>query len=172
MEKYPLIMRALHWLMAFVIILLIAVGLRMTDIPRSDPMHDTIYALHKSLGVTALLLCLLRIYFRLRLSMPPMPQVISALEQKLAHAGHYLFYAFGLAMPISGYLMTNAFGFPVKFFGLELPKVIGADKALGGMLADFHSYAGFTLIGLIALHVAGVVKHYVSEHVNLLKRMT
>ncbi len=171
MEKYPLAIRITHWLMALLIIALLTVGLIMTGISRSDSLHKTLYGLHKSFGVVVLCLWLLRVCLRLKLGVPALPEAIPATDKKLAYSGHYLFYLFMIAMPLSGILMTNAFGFPVSFFGFELPRLIGADKPMGQIFRDFHGYAAYALIGLIGLHVAGVIKHRLKERVNLLQRM-
>jgi cytochrome b561 len=172
MEKYPLAIRITHWLMALLILCLLAIGLVMTGIPRSDPLHNTLYGLHKSFGVVVLCLWLLRVCLRLALGTPVLPGTIPAMDQKLAHAGHALLYLLMIAMPLSGILMTNSFGFSVNFFGImELPKVIGINKSLGGLFSEFHTYAAYALIGLIVLHVAGLIKHRLKERVNLLQRM-
>ncbi len=169
--KYPLPIRITHWIMALLIISLLAVGLIMADMPRENPLRGTLYGLHKSFGVLVFLLCFLRITFRVRLGVPAFPEVVPALDRKFAHMTHYAFYLFMLAMPLSGYLMSNSFGFPVKFFGIELPRLIGPDKTLGHLFGNFHYYAGLTLIAVILLHVAGVVKHRITERINLLQRM-
>ncbi len=171
MEKYPLSLRITHWLMAIIIVGLLIIGPIMGDMPRTDPLRDTLFSLHKSFVVLVLLLFCVRVFLRLRLGVPALPGVISVIEQKLAHFGHYAFYGFMFIMPVSGILMTNLFGFPVHFFGVALPGIIGADKAVAHIVANFHSVAGFTLMGVVALHVAGVIKHRVKEGVNLLDRM-
>lgn len=172
--KYPLQMRIMHWLLAVLVLCLLGVGLYMAGLPRDDTMRPTLYALHKSFGVTVLLLATLRLCFRLRfrLRIPPLPAAIPAIEAKLASLGHLGFYGLMFLMPLSGFLMTNFFGFTVNLFGIGLPKLVGPDRDLGHKLADVHEYAAYLLIGLIILHVAGVVKHRLVEKINLLDRMT
>lgn len=169
--KYPLQMRAMHWLLALIILCLLAVGLYMESLSRDDQMRPTLYAMHKSFGVTVFLLLLLRIFFRVRLGVPALPDVISMLERRLALLGHYAFYVFMIVMPLSGFLMTNAFGFAVKLFGIELPRLIGPDRDLGRTLETVHKFSAYLLIALIVLHVAGVIKHRLKDKVNLLQRM-
>jgi len=157
--------------MATIIICLLAVGYIMEDIPRENPLHTALYNAHKSFGVTILLLCLLRIYYRVRLGVPALPAAIPAIEQKLAHTSHYLFYVLMICQPLSGYLMTNFFGFPVMFFGIYLPKVVGANKEIAEYFVTIHTIIGYTFVGLIALHVTGALKHYITERINLFQRM-
>jgi len=169
--KYSLPIRILHWIIALLIIGLITVGLIMSDLPKDAPNRPLLYSVHKSFGVTVLFLAVLRFALRLRLGGPPLPLAIPAMERILAQLGHYAFYGFMIAMPVSGYIMSNSFGLSVKWFGIELPKLFPTDRETGHLAADFHSLAAYSLIGLILLHVAGVVKHYLKERINLLSRM-
>lgn len=170
LAKYPASIRVLHWLMAIIIVTLICVGLTMEDLPKGDPLRDTLFALHKSFGVTIFLLLVLRVILRMRLGVPALPQVIPATERLFATLGHYALYLFMLIMPLSGFLMTNSFGFPVKFFGVELPKLVGTNKDMGHFYNEIHEIAGYTLIGVITLHVVAVIWHRI-KGVNLLERI-
>lgn len=169
--RYPLAIRVLHWLMAVIIIGLLIVGLIMTSLPKGDPTRALLYNLHKSFGVTILMLALLRVGVRLLEAIPPLPDIIPTTERIAARLGHSALYFFMFAMPISGYMMSNAYGLPVRWFTVELPKLFSSDRARGVLAGNFHSYTGFTLIGVIALHVSGVLWHYMRQKVNLLKRM-
>ncbi len=169
--KYPAALRVLHWLMAVVIIGLIAIGLYMTSLPKNDSSRALFYSLHKSFGVTMLLLCIIRLGLRLRMGTPALPDSIPAHEHRMAHAGHIALYGCMILMPLSGYCMTNSFGFPVRWFGLNLPVFFGTDKARATFMAESHSLIAYTLIALVLLHIAGVIKHMLKERVNLLARM-
>jgi len=171
MPKYPLAIRVTHWLMAIIIIGLLCVGLIMTSLPKEDPLRNTLFMLHKSFGILVFILFFVRIFFRVRLGGLPLPEVIPPLERTLAHAGHHTLYLFMVIMPLSGFLMTEAFGRPVPFFGLTMPKVIGVDKDLGHLLDGVHDYGAYILIAILVLHVGAVIWHRVKEHVNLLDRM-
>jgi len=170
-QKYPPLMRALHWLMAIIIIAMLALGLIMEGIPRENPLHQTLYDVHKSFGVLVLMLFAIRISLRLRFGSPALPAIISGMVKKLALAGHYLLYLLMFIMPASGYLMTNSFGFPVRFFGIALPKVIGIDKEAGMSFATIHAISAYILIFFIVVHIGAVILHLVKDRVNLLKRM-
>jgi cytochrome b561 len=170
-DKYPLIIRVLHWLMAALIIGLLTVGLIMTGMDRSDPLRNQLYSLHKSFGVTVLVLAVLRLALRLRLGIPALPQAIKALERLFAHLGHMGLYFFMLVIPLSGIVMSNSYGYGVSWFGLELPHIVGVDKERGHFAADAHELLAYALIGLISLHVLGALKHYVRERINLFKRI-
>ena len=120
-SKYPKPMVALHWIMAIVILGMIACGWYMAELEGEDPLRPVLYDLHKSFGVTALVLVLFRIVLRFSSEKPSLPESFSKLEIKAANAGHVLLYVLMVAVPLSGYAMSTLFGFPVKWFGLELP---------------------------------------------------
>lgn len=160
--KYPLPMRAIHWLMAIILIGLIAVGIYMEGMEKS-PQKWEIYALHKSMGVIAMGLILLRILIRVvyRSKIPPLPQTLPRRDVLLAKAVHILLYVTMFLLPLSGYIMSDAGGHAVKLFGMEMPNLIpdGEYKEIGGFFHSIHGPLGFALAGLIVLHIAGAIKH-------------
>jgi cytochrome b561 len=170
-EKYALIIRVLHWLMAAVIIGLLVAGFIMLDVPKTDPLRHTVYSLHKSLGITILMLAVLRLGLRLKSRAPVLPEAISALHRRLAHVGHWALYGLMLLMPVSGYVMSISNGQPVKWFGSALPRLLNENKTRGAMAGDIHAYAAYILIGMLVLHAGAVIWHYLFERVNLLRRM-
>jgi cytochrome b561 len=170
-EKYPLAIRVLHWLMAVMIIGLLAVGLIMTDLAKDNPYRSSLFALHKSFGLTVLMLAVLRLALKLKNGGPPFPSIIPRIQKLLAHLGHWALYGFMFALPVSGYIMSSSFGLPVKWFGFAVPKLLKPDRTRGEWAADFHAYAAYALIGMLVLHIGAVILHYVKERINLLKRM-
>ena len=170
-DTYPLAMRILHWLIALLIIGLLAVGFIMTSLDRDSQWHGTLYHLHKSFGVTVLALAVVRLALRLTLPVPPLPSVIPAVERFLAHAGHWALYLFMFLMPVSGWIMSNSFGQPATWFGFSLPRIVTTDRVRGALASDIHYYGAWTLILLLAGHISAVLFHYLRQRVNLLRRM-
>lgn len=159
-SRYGLVSRALHWLMALMIVVLIAVGLYMSDLDPQDAARAQIVAMHKAFGVTVLGLAILRIVW-IRISQPPpLPAALLAWEKLLAKAVTGLLYLLMLAAPIAGYLMSNAAGKPVSFFGLfTLPALVGESKGLAETLHELHEFLAFSILALAALHALGALKH-------------
>lgn len=165
--------RALHWLMALLIITLGLVGLYMADLPNS-PQKVKIYALHKSFGLTVLALLLLRVAWRMVDRRPdevPMPH-----WQALAARGvHGLLYLLMLVLPLSGWLYNSASGplFKVKWFGLfTVPSLTdGADPQLKAMAHAVHEYGFYLLVLLLLAHVGGALKHHFVDRDATLTRM-
>jgi cytochrome b561 len=171
-EKYALSIRILHWLMAAAIAGLLVAGFIMIDVPKTEPMHHTLYSVHKSIGITIVILALLRLGLKLRFEAPPLPEAIRAAHRRLAHIGHWGLYGFLFLMPVSGYVMSVSNDQPVKWLGIALPRLLSEDKTRGAMAGNIHTYAAYVLIGMLALHAAAVIWHYFFEKVNLLRRMT
>lgn len=169
--KYPLSLRLLHWLMALLILTLLALGLYMTGLERGDPHRADWYSLHKSLGVTVLALACLRVGVRLFSFIPPLPPEIPRAEAWLAHLGHLALYGFMFLLPLSGYIMSNSFGLSVHWFGVTLPRIVSPDRPRGTLASDIHTYGAYALMGMIALHVLAVLLHWRRQRINLLSRM-
>jgi cytochrome b561 len=159
-QKYHIISRLIHWTMAGIIIFLLGLGIYMTDfLGKESESRMFIYGLHKSFGVLVLILLLPRLINRLINKPPTLPKSINKFVHKLAHSTHHLLYLLMLIVPLSGYLMSNSFGYPVHLFSIELPFLIGQNPDLGKFFAETHEIAAFTLLGVICFHLAGVIKH-------------
>lgn len=174
MLKYPLSSRILHWLIALIILTVLGLGIYMTKfLPMENPNHLQIYELHKSLGVSVLILVFIRIVNRFVKKAPSLPSTMPRWEVALAHLGHFGLYVLMVAVPLSGYLMSNSYGFPVHLFGIEMPFLITTNPALGNLFAEAHELLAYTLIALVVLHILAVIKHRffdIPEH-DVLKRM-
>lgn len=170
-DRYSLSMRIIHWLMAVLIIILIGVGLWMSDLPSDYPNRVYVYNMHKSFGIIALILVLMRIINRAGSEIPELPYKVSRLDENLSQLVHYTLYFIMLAQPLSGYAMTDFGGRDVLFFGYKLPDLFKTNKELAGVFWQTHKFLGYALIVAITLHVAGALKHYLVERINLFNRM-
>lgn len=146
--------------MAALILFMLALGIYMTEfLPKDAPNRLEIYGLHKSFGVLALIFIFARIAVRLIFKAPALPESFSKNEKVLTHFVHFGLYVLMIVVPFSGYLMSNFFGYPVHFFGFEMPFLAEKNLELGQIFSEAHEISAYALLGLIALHVAGVVKH-------------
>lgn len=172
MEKYTLSMRILHWVMALLIITLLSVGFWMVGLPNDNPdKFNVIYPMHKSFGVLALLLIIIRIIQRFRVHIPQLPEQINQLSRTLFKIDLLLLYICMVAQPLSGYLMSTLGGHDVLFFGLKVPSLFAENKDLAKFFWRVHLYNGYGLVIFIVLHLIGNTKHYFVDKVNLLRRM-
>jgi len=173
-SKYPITSRILHWSMSILILFLLGLGIYMSDfLPKDAPNRMEVYGLHKSLGVLALILIFIRIFNRFVCKAPALPKTLQKWEKIAAHFGHIGLYFLMMAVPLSGYLMSNSFGYPVHFFGIEMPFLIEKNFELGKLFSEAHEISAFSLLGLVIIHVLGALKHrfFDKPENDVLKRM-
>lgn len=161
----------LHWLTALLILSIIPLGMFMTDLKLS-PLKLQLYSYHKWIGVTVALLVLVRLAWRCAHKPPALPADLPLWQQRAAHSVHHLLYILMLCIPVSGWLMSSAKGVPVVYLGwLQLPDLVSKDKTLGKLLETTHGLLAYTLLFLLALHLAAVIKHHFIDHDGTLSRM-
>lgn len=156
MRSYTLQAILLHWLHAALIAGLLVLGWTMVDLPKGAERSWAI-GLHKSLGLCALILVAARLAWRRRCATPDFPG--SAAERRLAQAAHRLLYALLLLAPLAGYLSASFTAYPMKFFGLALPKAGWPDATLNALFNGLHKGAVWALALLIGLHLAAALRH-------------
>jgi len=160
----------LHWVMALLIIGMVAIGLYMTNIPVS-PEKFKFYGWHKEFGMVVLMLVMIRIVWRIKNILPSL-SFLPTWERLAAHATHWLFYIFMFALPISGWLMSSFSGFPVSFFGLfVIPTLVQPDESMSSLFRELHKWLAYGLIATFCLHVGAAFKHYFIDKDNVLQRM-
>lgn len=168
---YTPIAKALHWLMAVLLLGLLGLGLYMSDLPLS-PAKLQLYAWHKWAGVTAFLLLALRLFWRATHRPPALPASMPKAMQYAAHLGHLALYGLMLAIPLSGWLMSSAKGFQTVYFGvLPIPDLLGKNPDLGEWLAELHEALNLVLMLTLAGHVGAALKHHLIDQDDILRRM-
>jgi len=171
MSRYSKVAITLHWLMAAMIIGNLAGGLLHDFVPTAGGQRLFVMNLHKSFGLTILALTLVRIGWRLSHKPPALPVYFTSGERVLAKGVHLAFFAAMLALPLSGWIMADRNARGQSWFGLfEVPK-FGVSKAVAETFHEAHEILGWTMLALIALHIAGIIKHIVLDRDNLLPRM-
>jgi cytochrome b561 len=162
--------RALHWLMAIAIIAGIVIGLLLDDLA-DGPLKDNLYDIHKSLGVTVLLLAVLRLAWRGIAGAPPEPP-LAPHERLISRVVHVLLYVMMFAVPIGGLVAHSVYGAAIPFFWLfEIPPLpFAKNEHLAEQLFTVHKFAAFAFGGLILLHIAGAVMHAIKRD-GIMQRM-
>lgn len=178
--RYATVAIVLHWLIAAALVFQILLGWRMGD--EEGPLAFALVQLHKSVGITILVLSLARLGWRLANPPPPMPDTMAGWEKALARVTHVGFYLLMIGMPLVGWVIvsTSRTGIPTEVWGvIPWPHIPGLSGLTGDAREEVHEFAEFVhsksawlLWGLLALHVAGALKHqWLSDDEPVLARM-
>ena len=177
---YSIVAITLHWVIAALVLGNLGLAWYFNTLPKLAQIAPI--QLHKSIGVTVLLLTLLRLAWRLTHRTPPLPAAMPAWEKAAARATHFFFYVFMLAMPLSGWAMVSASleikVHPIVLYGLvpwpalPLPG-LGPDQLHDArrLFHATHSTLALIAYATITLHVAAALKHHFFDRDDVLARM-
>ena len=183
----------LHWLIAIGILAMFGLGWYMADLPKDAPKAMSFdlfdlgiyhwqlteevsprtfyFNLHKSIGVTLLALVAFRILWRLTHRPPALLASLSAVEKKIATAGHHTLYLLMVLVPVSGVLMALYSKFGLKWFCLDL--FAGLDNpAMRDTFKEAHEVLGIIMLVVIGVHVLGAIKHKLIDKDGTMDRMS
>ncbi|HKX76914.1 MAG TPA: cytochrome b [Novosphingobium sp.] len=170
-RRYSLGAIILHWLIAIAVIVNWRIAETAHDLPKE--LGREVMGYHMAWGMGILVLTVLRILWRLTHPAPPYASHLKSWEVALARVTHSLFYILLISLPMLGWVAMSSYGNAISMFGwfdwpvLPLPK--NPDAA--GTVFDIHETLGKAMLLLIALHIAGVVKHMVFDRDGNLFRM-
>jgi cytochrome b561 len=173
-RSYGTVAIALHWLMAILLATLVVLGLYMASLPDVgfDTRKITLILYHKQLGMFALALALLRLAWRTGHALPALVETLPDWQKVTARLVHLCLYAVMFALPVTGWLMSSAFGFPVSFLGLfDLPDFIRQDEYLFQVFVQVHKWLGYALIALTLVHAGAALWHHFLAKDETLKKM-
>jgi cytochrome b561 len=169
-DRYTRTALSLHWLIAALIACALTLGAIMTDLPVS-PERLRLFNYHKWIGITVLGLVFLRAAWRLS-HRPPALLPMPPWQARIANWTHILLYVLMFAVPLVGWMMSSAKGYPVVYLKLwRLPDLVHKNKALGEFLETLHAVLAWSLAGLVGLHLAGALKHHFIDRDDTLRRM-
>ncbi|MGT2470896.1 cytochrome b [Paraburkholderia terrae] len=150
--------RLLHWTMAVLILAMLFVGVAM--VATVSHAHATLIALHRPLGVALLVLALIRVVVRLKNGSPALPDDMPALQRFAARASHLVLYGLFIAMPLIGWAMLSAGGYPITLFGTwHLPAIVPQNVDLFALLRALHTWLAFALFATVLAHIAAALFH-------------
>jgi cytochrome b561 len=160
----------LHWLIVALIITQVLLALS------AERLHGiaklAMLARHKSVGITILMLAVVRLVWRLVNPTPPLPTTLKPYERLLANFTHAALYLLIFAMPITGWIMTSARGFPASWFNLfQLPDLVAKNRALYETMQETHEALAWTLGAVASLHLLAALKHHFVLKDTVLRRM-
>ena len=190
--KYTNVAIVLHWLIGIAILFMFVLGWFMTELPKETPKTTSFdifdlglitwgveeeqsqrsfyFNLHKSVGLSLLMLIVLRMYWRFTHRPPAFLNSMKLWEKRLAKATHHSLYLLMFLIPLSGIIMSAGSKYGIKWFGI---KVIPGfdDKAIRELFYEFHEIFGLLLLLILILHILGAVKHSIVDKDGTLRRM-
>jgi cytochrome b561 len=168
--RYGSTAKLFHWVIAALIAVQLPLGWLMPDIHRGMSPGMAM-SVHLSIGMTILLLIVLR--FLWRLAHPVVPESgLPGWQRAGAELVHWLLYLVVLLTTLSGWFFASGRGWTVRLYGLvPLPHLVAADSPLGRSLGHWHQTLTWALLGLIGVHVAAAVAHHFLFKDRVLYRM-
>lgn len=157
-DSFSPLQRLLHWLMAIMVLAMLFIGVTMVSTLK--PRFLTLIAIHKPLGIAILVLALLRLGVRFRRGAPPLPGDLPSIQVVAAKLSHLVLYALLIAMPLIGWGMLSAGGYPIVLFGsFHLPAILPHDDRVYAVLRTSHTLLAYAFFAAILLHVAAALFH-------------
>jgi cytochrome b561 len=139
-----------------VAMLFIGVGMVSTVAPR----YWTLVSIHRPLGIAILVLVVVRIGVRLASGTPPLPADLPGWQAFAAKASHVVLYALMVAMPLIGWSMLSAGGYPIVLYGaIHLPPIAPHSDGLHAVLWDAHVVLAYVFFLTILAHVSAALLH-------------
>lgn len=168
-QRYHPLLAGLHWLLAILIIVALAMGsLKLQHIPNSSPEKLLALRGHMVAGMLILVMTLVRIGVRLKTRTPAPIESYDALWNRLASIAHFGLYLLVLLMALSGLALSVKANLPAAVFD--------GSMSLPASFTDFaprqvHGWFAKALLVLIIGHVLAAVYHQFIRKDGLLGRM-
>jgi cytochrome b561 len=171
-RRWGALAQLLHWLIVLLIIVQVTLAVMADDLPAGVKKLGLL-ARHKSIGITILMLVVVRLLWRWANPTPELPRTLKPYEMTLARWTHALLYVLLFLIPLTGWMMSSARGFPVSWFGFfTLPDLVPKNKPLYEALVFTHVTLAWWVLGaVVALHVAAAAKHHFWLRDDTLRRM-
>jgi cytochrome b561 len=169
-RQFAAFSRLLHWTMAAMVLTMLCVGVAM--VASLDNYH-VLVSIHRPLGIAILVLVVVRFVNRLLNPPPPFPATMSRAERLAATASELTMYGLMFVLPLVGWAMLSAAGYPIVLYGpLQLPVILPHDLMLHAVLRKTHTILAYLFFLLFIAHFGAILLHTLIVRDGLLKRMT
>jgi cytochrome b561 len=157
-DRFSPLQRGLHWLMAIMVLAMLFIGIGMVS--TLSPRYWTLVSIHKPLGFSILVLVLIRLALRLIRGAPPLPADLPGWQVAAAKGSHVLLYALMVAMPLIGWSMLSAGGYPIVLWGpIHLPQIMPHNDMLHAVLRAAHTWLAYLFFLTILMHFSAGLFH-------------
>ncbi len=170
-RAYGAVAQLFHWTIVLGIVLQFVWAWRIDNV-ESIRLEYQLVIQHKSIGMTVLLLAVLRLLWRAFNRPPSLPGDPPTWERAAAAFTHWALYGLIIALPLSGWIYSSAAGYGAEFFGLlDIPDLVGSSESLEEDFRQIHRWLGYALLAVAGIHLAAALHHHFVRKDNVLKRM-
>ena len=163
--------KSFHWVVALLILVQFVIGKIAENMVLSPAKLDT-FVWHKSLGITLLLIVLLRLAWRLYDRPPAVPVNVPLHETRLAATGHWLLYVLMIAVPVSGWWISDTSRVPFEaYFVIPMPDLAETNRSMQETAETVHDLLTKALLFVVVLHVLAALRHHFRLRNNVMRRM-
>lgn len=181
-QRYDGGARFFHWLFVLLFAAQVPAGLLMVvpavnsdfeNLPGVEQHTiDLLYIFHKGMGAVLLVVVLARLVWRIFHRPPPFPDTMPALEQRIARQTHWAMYFLMVLAAVTGYVHVIGLGFPIELLNaLGVPPLLPKMERIAVIASFTHRFTTFVLSGVVAVHVAEVLRHHWIEKDGVMGRM-
>lgn len=163
--------KVFHWATVALMLALLVLGWLAVIYPLS-PAKLALFKWHKSLGLLLFAWVILWLAWRAARRTPALPEGTPSYERWATYLAHSVLFAVMIAMSLSGWIINSAANFPLEWFGLfRVPQIVQADKGLESQAELVHLALFWTLLGVLAIHIAAALWHHFVRRDDVLRRM-
>jgi cytochrome b561 len=168
-QQFPGLMKLLHWLMAAMVLTMLCIGVAMVA---SLGDYHRLVSLHRPLGISILILVVIRFVNRQLSTLPPFPPTMSPQERLAAHASEILLYTLLFVEPLVGWGMLSAARYPIVMFGsVHLFPILPHSVMLYAFLRRTHTILAYLLFVAFIAHFGAILFHTLIVRDGMLSRM-
>ncbi|MAD45330.1 MAG: cytochrome b [Oceanospirillaceae bacterium] len=175
-RSYTATAKAIHWLMALLILVASAIGLYSGTMEYGadqalNEYKGSLITLHKQIATLTIFLIALRIVWRIT-HRPPALTGMSPAMVKAAHAGHLLLYALMVIIPLAGWALSSSAGYPIPVAGLfNLPPLVSESEEIAAIAGAVHRWGSWLFLAVIAGHIGFAIKHKLVDRDGTMESM-
>ncbi len=168
--KYGATAKWLHWLVTFIVIVMLIFGPGLEDLPLDE--REQVIMVHSGLGTLVLILMLIRWPWRLTHDVPDPAATMGALQTRLSKIMHWSFYVLLVLQPVLGILQAMYITeYEVVAFGQIAYSSIAVDnEQMAGIFHIAHSVNAKLLTVLVLVHFAAALYQHFWQKDDVLRR--
>jgi cytochrome b561 len=169
---YTEVARILHWLIAGLIVLNYVLH-ELAEEAVSDAAELALWANHKSVGMTAFMLAVIRLIWRLTHKAPDLPASMSGWQVMVSKITHMVLYTLIFLVPLFGWLYSSASAYSVSWFNLFVfPDLVWDNESLAEVFEECHEIAAKVMFLIASLHILAALKHALLDRDGVFSRMS